>query len=208
MRKILYFLLLLSVFSETYAQEYDLIVTIRGDSIASKIDSIANDVVYFKMKSTYNWVSTTINRNEVLELKHNAIDMKMFIFKPGTSFIISPRQEPETFRDIQRNSIYAGIFTVNYSRMIPGEHVAFTLAGGVSFIEGGLIVETTMLTGGTKHFFEPGILFYFDSETFWPMIRTGYRYQGPKGFLFRIAPLWGYFDGFSVLPALSIGYSF
>ena len=208
MKRTIYFLLLFSAFSETYSQEYDLIVTTQGDSIACNIDSITDAVIYFEMKSNYNWVNTNINRNEVIEFMHNAIDMRMFVFKPGTSYIISSRQEADSFWGIQRNSVYAGIYTINYSRMIPGDRVAFTIAGGVSVIVGGLIVETTMLKGGTKHFFEPGVLMYFDPEVFWPMIRTGYRYQGPKGFLFRIAPLWGYWDGFTVLPAMSIGYSF
>ena len=208
MRKTFYFILLLSVFSKTYAQQYDLIVTTKGDSIACKIDSITDAAVYFEMKNNNNWVNTNIKRDEVMEYKHNAIDMKMFVFKPGSSYILSPWQEPISFWNIQRNSVYVGIFSANYSRMIPRDGVAYTIAGGVSFIVGGLIAETTILKGGTKHFFEPGIMIYFDTEIFWPMIRVGYRYQDPKGFLFRIAPLFGYFDGFSVLPAMSIGYSF
>ena len=211
MRKTFYFLLLLSVFSETYAQEYDLIVTTRGDSIVCNIDSITDAVIYFEMKSNYNWVSTNINRNEVIEFKHNAIDMNMFVFKSGTSYIISPRQENASFWDIQRNSIYAGIMTVNYSRMIPGDHVAFTLAGGLSFLDGvALQTEATLLLGGTKHFFEPGILWWHDNiDDFLLLIRTGYRYQSPKGFLFRIAPLFTFIESdFSVLPSISIGYSF
>ena len=71
------------------------------------------------------------------------------------------------------------------------------------------MIESTLLTGGgVKHFFEPGILVYFDNDVVWPMVRTGYRYQGPEGFMFRIGALWGYLDGFGFLPAVSIGYSF
>ena len=104
---------------------------------------------------------------------------------------------------------------MNYSRLFTGDRVGVTVAGGLSFVttlDGsaiGFMLESTLLTGGgTKHFFEPGVLLYFESDTFWPSVRTGYRYQGPEGFLLRAGLLWGYLDGFSFLPALSIGYSF
>lgn len=209
MRITLYFVLLLSILSSTYAQEYDLIVTTRGDSIACKIDSITDVIIYFKMKSNYNWINTNIKKNEVIEFKHNTIDMNMFEYKPGTSYIISPRQKIATFRDIQRNSVYLGIMTVNYSRMIPGNDVAYTLAGGLSFLDGvALQTEATLLVGGTKHFFEPGILWWHDNKDDFVLFRIGYRYQNRKGFLFRVAPLFLFGFDILVLPSLSIGFSF
>jgi len=40
-------------------------------------------------------------------------------------------------------------------------------------------------------------------------IRAGYRYQGPRGLLLRIAPNLAYADNdIYLVPALSIGYSF
>ena len=117
--------------------------------------------------------------------------------------------------NLPRNSVYVGVLSVNYSRMIPGDRLGVTIAGGLSFVTAldgggiGFMVESTLLTGGgIKHFFEPGILVYFDADVTWLMVRAGYRYQGPEGFLFRIGPLFGYLDGFGVLPAISIGYSF
>lgn len=209
MKKLLTLLLLFAGVNLAYTQNYDLIVNSTGDSIACRIDSITDAKIYFKMKSNYSWVSTNINRNDVIEFKHNAIDMNMFVFKSGTSYIISQRQEHTSIRDIQRNSIYAGIMTVNYSRMIPGNHFAFTLAGGLSFIDGvALQTETTLLLGGTKHFFEPGILWWHDSIDDFVLFRTGYRYQSLKGFLFRIAPLFLFGSDILVLPSISVGYSF
>ena len=70
------------------------------------------------------------------------------------------------------------------------------------------MAEATVLTGGIKHFFEPGILMYFESDIFAPMLRLGSRYQDPVGFLFRAGLLFTYMDGYTLLPALSIGYSF
>jgi hypothetical protein len=66
---------------------YDLIVTTKGDSIACKIDSIADPSIYFKMKHNNHWVHTNINRDNIIEHKYNAIDKKTVIFKPGTSYI-------------------------------------------------------------------------------------------------------------------------
>ena len=213
-------LLCLFLFASGFSQDLDLIVTTKGDSIACRIDSISETHIYFEMKSQNKWAQTHVGLTDVSEYKRSAIDKKKYVFKAGTSIIESPKPaSPASIRDIQRNSVYVGILTVNYSRMIPGDRVGFTVAGGLSFIVGGLLAETTILIGGTKHFFEPGFMAYFgfeidDSEIdtnalmFIPAIRTGYRYQGPEGFLFRAAPLLGYSDGIALLPALSIGYSF
>jgi hypothetical protein len=109
--------------------------------------------------------------------------------------------------------------------LFPGDEVGFTLSGGLSIfneafdefdIEDGfspliLLVEGTCLLGHTKHFFEPVIMALCDFENGGPFqfIRAGYRYQANGGFLFRGGLLFVYFgDGFSVLPTLSLGYSF
>ena len=204
-----------------YAQDLDLIITNDGDSIACNIDSISNSSIYFKMKIRNTWIHAEMDINMVSEYQRETIKRNLYIFKTGTSYIQSLKQKPAfSIRDIQRNSVYVGILTVNYSRMIPGDRVVFTVAGGLSFIVGGLLAESTILIGGTMHFFEPGFGAYcgfgiddgeidYNSLMFVPAIRTGYRYQGPEGFLFRVAPLFAVADGeFGILPALSIGYSF
>ena len=200
-----------------FAQDYDLIVTTKGDSIACRIDSITETHIYFEMKSQNKWAQTHTGLTDVSEYKRNAIDKEQFVFKAGTSIIESPKPaSPASIRDIQRNSVYVGILTVNYSRMIPGDRVVFTVAGGLSSIDTlGLLVESTLLIGRGKHFFEPGIMGAYSPVSYGVFIRAGYRYQGPKGFLFRSALLLGYLyydvDGpyvVNLLPALSIGYSF
>ena len=211
---------LLFLFACGFSQDLDLIVTTKGDSIACRIDSITETHIYFEMKSQNKWAHTHIGLTDVSEYKRNAIDKKQFVFKSGSLIIESPKPaSPASIRDIQRNSVYVGIFSLNYARLIPGDRVGFTVAGGLSFF-GGLLAETTILIGGTKHFFEPGFMAYlgfgredweidYNSLMFIPVIRTGYRYQGPEGFLFRVAPLFGVSDGdFGIIPALSIGYSF
>ena len=198
------------------AQDYDLIVRTKGDSIACRIDSITESYIYFEMKRLNIWAHTHIEKTEVSQYKRNAINKKQFIFEPGSSIIKSPKPVPAaSMRDIQKNSVYVGILSINYSRMIPGDQVMFTVGGGLSFAPAAfdagsvaLMAETTLLKGGIKHFFEPGLLVFIDSHIFAPMVRLGYRFQDPGGFLLRAGLLFTYMDGFTLLPALSIGYSF
>jgi len=129
----------------------------------------------------------------------------------------------QSFNKLPKNSVYLGIFTLNYARLFPRENVAYTLSIGLNYfgefydgfdlndgLDGGIVIESTAILFGTKHGFEPGILFYQDFDNSWPIpyIRANYRYQSDSGFMFRIGLLAGYYDGFSVLPATSIGFSF
>ena len=211
MKKLLLLLLLVPTHCQVYSQTYDLIVKSDGDSIACHIDSITDTHIYFEMISKKHWIHTHIAKTDVSEYKQNVINRKQYVFKPGTSIIESPLYRSAfTMRDIQKNSVYVGILTLNYSRTIPGDHFGFTVAGGLSFLDGiALQLETTFLLGGTKHFFEPGIFWWHDNIDDFLLIRTGFRYQSSKGFLFRAAPLLTFIDyDFTVLPSLSIGYSF
>ncbi len=218
MKKLLIILVLLATLCLVYSQDYDLIVTSSGDSIACHIDSITYTRIYFEMKSNKSWKHTHINRADVIEFKHDVINNKTVIFKPGTSYIKYLRQETaESIWDIQRNSVYLGLASVNYSTMIPGDRVGYTVGGGFNYVILGVQAEGTLLMGRTKHFFEPGIMICFGFREIYDypfravMIRAGYRYQGPKGFLFRIAPMSGFGfgePGFVFLPTASIGYSF
>jgi hypothetical protein len=218
MKKLLIIIVLLANLCLVYSQDYDLIVKSNGDSIACHIDSITDTHIYFEMKINKYWKHTHINKADVIELQRNVINKKTVVFKPGTSYIESPRQElAESIRDIQKNSVYLSLSSVNYSIMIPGDRVGFTVAGGFNFILG-VQAETTVLIGRTKHFYEPGIMVYYGFLEVYDepvggliMIRTGYRYQGPKGFLFRVSPMLAIdIDDLVFLPwpTASIGYSF
>jgi len=210
-------ILILLLLNSAYGQNLDLIVTEKGDSIACRIDSIDDRQIFYEMKFQGKWIHTHIQRSAVSEYKRNAILEKEYTYKSGTSIIESPRQDFGSMHDIQKNSLYIGVLSINYGRLFPFDRMGVTVSGGLSFVTSldgggiGFMLESTLLTGGgVKHFFEPGIFLYYDNDVEWPQpfVRTGYRYQGPEGFLFRIASLWGYMDGFSFLPAVSIGYSF
>lgn len=208
-----------------YSQDYDLIVTEKGDSIACRIDSITDTHIYFEMKIQNSWAQTHMVLTDVLEYKRNAIFRKDFVFKTGTSIIKFPKSAlPASIRDIQKNSVYAGILSINYARMFPaGDRVGISFGGGLYHFDAtGVVGEISVLVGAVKHFFEPGIMgVYFivsssppdeeedDSFRGAASIRFGYRYQGPGGLLIRAAPNFIFVPGdFYLFPALSIGYSF
>lgn len=105
--------------------------------------------------------------------------------------------------------------------MIHKELVGITLGGGVFNFDGwGVLTESTLLVGGIKHYFEPGIMLLFfldlshaepqeEVDRFGATLRFGYRYQGPHGLLIRAAPNVIFYEGDILLfPALSLGYSF
>ena len=98
-----------------------------------------------------------------------------------------------------------------------------TLGGGLINIDGwGVVVESSVLVGSVRHFFETGIMGaqFFASHTkpdnpesgqavSAATFRIGYRYQAPWGLLFRLAPnIIFSTEATFVFPALSIGYSF
>lgn len=212
MRKTCWTLLFLCLISNAYSQDYDLIVTNKGDSIACRIDSITDANIYFEMKYNNNWINTNINKEEVIEYKYDAIDRRLFVFRQGTSYIEPIRQEPGSFFNLPRNSLYLGILTINYSRLFPQENVGITFAGGLSYIDVlGVTAETTLLIGGMKHFFEPGVMVALSPDYGFLMFRTGYRFQGSQGLLLRVAPMFVFEPSegnIYVVPAASLGFSF
>lgn len=206
------FFLLLCVGS--YAQNLDLIVTTKGDSIACHIDSISDTDIFYEMKSHGKWIHTHLNKEHIAEFSRDAIDLKAYIYEQGTSIIKSSK--PASLGEIPKNSVYAGILSISYSRMIPlGERLGITISGGVNFVPAlfddglALMLESTFLTGGgIRHFFEPGIMWFFHADNTGPIIRAGYRYQGAEGFLLRAGILINNFDELGVGPSVSLGYSF
>ena len=214
MKYLISILLLVGSFHLSIAQSYDLIITAKGDSIACQIDSLNESYVFFTMKNNNNWISTRIQLKQVRDFKYDAIDKKLVVFQPKTSYIARIREEAEiTVHNLQKNSFWLGILTINYGRMIPAnDRVGISLSAGLSFIDGieyaMFQMEGAFLIGGPKHFFEPGLFYFTDYNDHIFLIRTGYRYQAPKGFLIRVAPLITYIGELAVLPSLCIGYSF
>lgn len=77
---------------------------------------------------------------------------------------------------------------LGYSRIVPlSDKSALVLYGSITPFFGFLIDTGAALSLGKKHnFFEPGGGYLMHVDAFY--LKAGYRYQGTKGFVFRIAP--------------------
>ena len=135
-----------------------------------RIDSITDTHIYYQMKSHSTWIHTQIPRTAVLEYKQGVIDRRKYLYKPGSSIIHSSKPAiPESLYHVRKNSVYLGILSINYARMIPlGQTTGLTLGGGLINIDGwGVVAESSVLFGGVKHFLEPGIMgaYFFEPST-------------------------------------------
>ena len=92
MKKSIILSIFLFTFCNFYAQDYDLIITAKGDSLACHIDSITESHIYFEMKHNNNWIHTAFQKEDVTEYKKDAVNKKLFSFKPGTSYIYTKQK--------------------------------------------------------------------------------------------------------------------
>lgn len=106
------------------------------------------------------------------------------------------------------------LFSLSYDRLLfhQEEQKIYGRAGfgflfNIVFIEGSYVY-------GKKHCFEQGLSYGHDLTTHWDMYyRLGYRFEGKKGLLLRVAPLLHYnmFSGntnpFDIWYGVSIGTS-
>ncbi|WP_235297631.1 hypothetical protein [Portibacter marinus] len=120
------------------------------------------------------------------------------------------------------------IYSLNYDFAPIKNHDNFRLKAGVSYIGDPVIIgQVSYLFGKEKHFFELGAGFTTVTEAvtgdsgfqIYPNAALQYRYQHPRGFLFRIgfAPLYlpitgDGFEGLNIIywawPGVSFGYGF
>ncbi|MBN1157753.1 MAG: hypothetical protein JXA61_00080 [Bacteroidales bacterium] len=148
-------LVFLCILFNAYSQDYDLVVTTKGDSIACRIDSVTDASIYFEMKHNNHWVHTNISRDEVIEYKYDAIFKVMVAFKPGTSYIESVYNENDAnlmkAQTLQRSGKIvtiagASILGATFLTLIVfGEHWGFE--GVAVAIFGGLAGLGTMAVG-------------------------------------------------------------
>jgi len=116
---------------------------------------------------------------------------------------------------LETNLIFSAL---NYERLLPLKNrTGIIVASGVYLLEGslGFSLESDLLIGSTKHFFEIGLKSFMnqgkDDELFFKVYpELGYRFQGGKGFLFKTdVGLYPFHpDPAAVLPSFSFGYSF
>lgn len=131
------------------------------------------------------------------------------------SILINQVNQPTHYslNTLPRNSIYnEDIFIFAYERIIPqSDRFGFTLKGGILIFDPFLwVADVGIITGGSKHYFETAIGGIIDpafGDFSFLTIRANYRYQAPKGFIFKIGPIAGPPDNF-ILPLVSFGYAF
>lgn len=112
---------------------------------------------------------------------------------------------------IRPNAVYCeDLLLYSYEHLLSlNEQLAVALKGGFMIWDPFLpLAEVALVAGGPKSFFEGGLGTIFDvieGGGFFT-IRVGYRYQGPKGLLFKVSAFYSP-DNF-ILPLIGIGYAF
>jgi len=112
--------------------------------------------------------------------------------------------------------------SISYDRIVPtGEKTALMFGGdylmGIGFGYGShwLAPEMSLLSFGSKHFLETGVMFVISlnpdpdyNENYSPGIRFAYRIQGKKGFTFRATTNFIFNIDPVFIPSIGFGYSF
>ena len=234
MKKYLFLLVFLIGIAEVFSQDYDLIVTKEGDSIACNIDSITDAYIYFEMKSNNTWAHTHMDMDKVSESKRLELDRKTIRLKPGTSILLPSdqvRPGPASMWEIRKNSLVVAndflfSITLSYERLIPvHDAVGIVLRAGTGItgesddpIPLVFMGQGSMLMGQRKHFIETGVGYYqtiYHNPSFFPLI--GYRYMGFKGLSLKAFVKLSYYTDDSWIDewgqgrlglGISIGYRF
>lgn len=134
--------------------------------------------------------------------------------------VVTGQTKPKVIKlDYKRNAVYGEFlgnglyYSINYERQfVLKDNERITVRIGLSDIT--LVTEFNYLIGGKNNFFETGAgyTYFFSDPDNLVLIRAGYRFQGNKGLIFRIAPLWAFntetdsFGGFWC--GFSVGYNF
>ena len=217
MKKLIIILILLSSQHVLFSQNLDLIVTTKGDSIACKIDSIGDSLIYLQLRTQHSrkWVQTLYKVDDLKEYKYDCIETEKYCFKKGTSIITTEKGSPFpgdiSINNISKNSVYVEnivfLVSVNYDRIIPvSSKMGIALKVGLYFYGGAfLTTEATFLAGGIKHFFEVGGG-WGGKDMLGLYGRFGYRYIGEKGFIFKGGV--NIIKNVPIYPSIGIGYSF
>lgn len=86
MKNLIFILLIISALNSS-AQNYDLIITTQGDSIACHIDSITDINIHFKMKVNNRWLQTNTPKAKCTNYEFDVLGKDSVVFKPGTSYV-------------------------------------------------------------------------------------------------------------------------
>lgn len=120
-----------------FSQNLDLIVNLKGDSIACRIDSIVDLKMFVQIKTHHakKWIQTIYNLDQMQSYQYNCIGEWEYVYKPGTS-VITDRNPIENSRK------YARYYSRYYSKVyLSGDHFETrtynsTLAGMLAVVPG------------------------------------------------------------------------
>jgi hypothetical protein len=134
------------------AQNNDLIVTTKGDSIACDIVKVTDSEVIFNMIYNSRKVQTINKKTEISDIKYDVVRKRMFKYKPGTSYIIG--QNFPFINDAQYNNITKP-YSLEYLQNASNEEMQYYLykaqrlkkTGKTVTITGVLIFGTSVLIG-------------------------------------------------------------
>ncbi len=140
----------------------------------------------------------------------------------ATILINAQNISPKNFIVVESNLIMSTHFSYDRVISVILDKSSLTLGGdyimgtGFGFGTHWLAPEINFISFGPKHFLETGIQYAFcltkseaegDSDSS-PGIRIAYRYQTPKGFIFRTSLNAYFMMDPPVFPAIGIGYAF
>lgn len=147
--------LFIILYSLANAQNLDLVVTNKGDSIACKIDSVSNNVVYYQMKSPHNskWVQTMYDKENIAEIKYDCINRDEYVFEKGSTIIVGtlknnyPKKYPGK-QYLTNASPDELNFYMARAKKVKKTGGVITLAGGSLFAAGLVLIATNTEASG------------------------------------------------------------
>lgn len=127
------------------------------------------------------------------------------------SFLQEQENEPHSLFNAKKNTVSLDFIIIfpaaGYSRIIPFHKKAGVIVSVSATPNWGFAVDLSggFIFGSVKHFIEPtaGYLFNVDNA----FIKLGYRFQGDRGLVLKVAPGWSLSGNLLYLTS-GIGYAF
>jgi hypothetical protein len=209
MKKLIVLILVLTLYSVSFAQNSDLIVTTEGDSIACEIEQVTDSVIFVRMLTDNEWVRKMYKSDQIEEYKMDLYYRNQLVFKEGSTSLIESVKEIDVLIDSYRNTFTLesnlAFNSVNYCRLIPlKDHNRLSVGAGINYFAFGFwwaSAESTILIGKTRHFFEAGVEVNYPFEDIPGFTIVGYRFQGYNGLILKA-------NLHLIFPMVAIGYSF
>lgn len=129
----------------------------------------------------------------------------------GDTLELSDKSKTPTLFDVRKNSVCIDFLiyfpALGYSRIFPlRENIGIVASANMTpYFEYVYEFSGGVLIGKKNKFFEPQAVYWLRANNF--MIKLGYRFQGDKGFVFKLAPAWS-FSNNMIAWTLGFGYSF